>query len=313
MNNDIKVETESQEVVSRVVRGNTLETVISAVGTPVRTNAVWPSATYRQGQVPFTSNRDGTITYTGRPDITVIATADATLNHVGGGTDDLSLYIALNGTVLVETQITQAISGSRNISTNCRITLSTGDTLEQHVANESDTSNIVVEDSMFTLSVCSAGVPSHTCSNCQNHSVTWSLDLNFLVCAQCGRACEKQPPASVFEDEPDENFATGARRDSQGDKPRYDLIPLGALKRLAELYASGAKHYGENNWQKGMPMRRTYASMFRHMVQWAVGDKSEDHLRAVAWNAFALMFYEDEIAAGRLPEELNDMNWPKNV
>jgi len=104
-----------------------------------------------------------------------------------------------------------------------------------------------------------------------------------------------------------ENFDTGARRDVQVDKPRYDLVPVSALKRLADLYARGAVKYGENNYQKGIPYSRVYASLFRHLIQFREGDKSEDHLAAVAWNAFALMLYQDEIEKGNLPAELDDL------
>jgi hypothetical protein len=91
-----------------------------------------------------------------------------------------------------------------------------------------------------------------------------------------------------------DEFETGARRDTQVGKDRYDLIPVSALKRLAGLYARGAEKYGEGNFEKGIPFSRVYASMFRHMMQWREGDRTEDHLAAVAWNAFALMFYEEE-------------------
>ena len=104
-----------------------------------------------------------------------------------------------------------------------------------------------------------------------------------------------------------EDFDTGARRDTQTDKPRYDLVPVTALKRVADLYARGAVKYGENNYQKGMPFSRVYASLFRHLIQFREGDTSEDHLAAVAWNAFALMLYQDMIEKGTLPEELDDL------
>jgi hypothetical protein len=91
-----------------------------------------------------------------------------------------------------------------------------------------------------------------------------------------------------------DEYETGARRDTQVGKDRYDLIPVSALKRLAGLYARGAEKYGEGNFEKGIPFSRVYASMFRHMMQWREGDRTEDHLAAVAWNAFALMFYEEE-------------------
>ncbi len=104
-----------------------------------------------------------------------------------------------------------------------------------------------------------------------------------------------------------DEFETGARRDTQDDKPRYDLIPPEALKRLAELYARGAAKYGEGNFEKGMPFRRVYASLLRHLFSWAMAEHDEDHLAAVAWNAFALMFYEEKILDGSLPYELDDM------
>lgn len=90
-----------------------------------------------------------------------------------------------------------------------------------------------------------------------------------------------------------QSFETGMVRDTQDGKPRYDLIPVQSLKRLADLYARGAIKYDDNNWQKGQPYSRAYASLFRHVIAWREGDRSEDHLAAVAWNAFALMWYEE--------------------
>lgn len=98
-----------------------------------------------------------------------------------------------------------------------------------------------------------------------------------------------------------EQFPTGSQRDTQTDKPRYDLIPVEPLRRLAAHYALGGKKYGDNNWRLGQPNSRVYASLLRHVYAWAEGDESEDHLAAVAWNAFALMYNE-----GR--EDLDDMD-----
>jgi hypothetical protein len=111
---------------------------------------------------------------------------------------------------------------------------------------------------------------------------------------------------SVLDSGKRESFPTGSNRDAQAGKPRFDLIPLDALTRLANLYAAGAVKYGENNWQKGQPFSRVYASMFRHLVLWAMGNRDEDHLAAVAWNAFALMHYEDAVLSGALPDEIVD-------
>jgi hypothetical protein len=89
-----------------------------------------------------------------------------------------------------------------------------------------------------------------------------------------------------------EGFSSGAVRDTQEGKPRYDLIPPVPMRRLADLYARGAEKYGEGNWTKGMPLSRYQASMERHLNAWKEGDREEDHLVAVIWNAMAIIHFE---------------------
>ncbi len=103
-----------------------------------------------------------------------------------------------------------------------------------------------------------------------------------------------------------ETFSTGAQRDTQTSKLRYDLIPIGALEALAKVYTDGAVKYGDNNWQKGMPFKRVYASLLRHVFAWAAGDTTERHMANAAWNCFALLHYEDMVELGVLPPELDD-------
>lgn len=90
-----------------------------------------------------------------------------------------------------------------------------------------------------------------------------------------------------------ESFSTGAVRDSQSDKPRYDLISPFALKRIANLMVRGANKYGERNWEKGMPKERFYASALRHLLQYAQGDQDEDHLAAACFNIMALLHFDE--------------------
>lgn len=90
-----------------------------------------------------------------------------------------------------------------------------------------------------------------------------------------------------------QEFETGMVRDTADGKPRYDLVPVSPLKRLADLYMRGAIKYEEDNWQKGQPYSRAYASLLRHVYAWREGDRTEDHLAAAAWNAFTIMWYED--------------------
>lgn len=84
-----------------------------------------------------------------------------------------------------------------------------------------------------------------------------------------------------------EEFASGMVRDTQDDKPRYDLLDRAFLKRWAELMARGAKKYGENNWRQAegeAELSRFKASALRHIFQWLDGDITEDHGPAVAFN-----------------------------
>ncbi len=105
-----------------------------------------------------------------------------------------------------------------------------------------------------------------------------------------------------------EQFSTGAMRDQQIGKTRYDLIPIWVDKRLADLLESGAIKYAEYNWAKGMPVKRTYASLRRHLRQLLERDRSEDHFAAVLFNAMVLEHTLVGIEDGSLPPELYDLD-----
>lgn len=91
-----------------------------------------------------------------------------------------------------------------------------------------------------------------------------------------------------------QEFQTGSLRDTNEGKPRYDLISIHGLKRLADLMARGAKKYGERNWEKGQPVSRFYESLFRHLIAYREGDRSEDHLAAITFNTFGIIHMEEE-------------------
>lgn len=87
-------------------------------------------------------------------------------------------------------------------------------------------------------------------------------------------------------------FETGAIRDDKSDKNRPDLIPPEVKWRLGWHYKNGADHYGEHNWEKGIPDSSFIQSAERHWLQYQMGDKSEDHLAALVFNIFGLMYNE---------------------
>lgn len=56
------------------------------------------------------------------------------------------------------------------------------------------------------------------------------------------------------------------------------------LLEVSEHFEEGAKKYGENNWQKGIPVHCYINSAVRHYLKYMRGDKDEPHNRAFVWN-----------------------------
>lgn len=53
---------------------------------------------------------------------------------------------------------------------------------------------------------------------------------------------------------------------------------------VAIHFEEGAKKYGENNWQKGIPVHCYLDSAIRHYLKAVRGDDDEPHARAFVWN-----------------------------
>ncbi len=80
-------------------------------------------------------------------------------------------------------------------------------------------------------------------------------------------------------------FKSGLKKEvTKEEKPRYDLIPVEVLKRIAARFEHGALKYGENNWRLGS---KEEAKIFkqaahRHLFQWANDEQDgEDHAAAL--------------------------------
>lgn len=102
------------------------------------------------------------------------------------------------------------------------------------------------------------------------------------------------------------DFETGSRRDVEDGKLDFTLIPWMSLRRYVELLQRGADKYGRNNWRKGQSMARGERSLARHFAQYLAGERDEDHLAAIVFNAVLLMDHEDRLARGELPKSLDD-------
>ena len=53
---------------------------------------------------------------------------------------------------------------------------------------------------------------------------------------------------------------------------------------VSKHFEEGAKKYGENNWQKGIPVHCYIDSAIRHYLKCLRGDNDEPHDRAFVWN-----------------------------
>ena len=105
----------------------------------------------------------------------------------------------------------------------------------------------------------------------------------------------------------EESFTTGAVRDTSDDKMRPDLFSPFAEERVGNWLMLGARRYAERNWEKGMPFSRCWASLCRHKTKWQQGQRDEDHLAAIIFNAMAIIHFEEMVRRGVLPEQLDDM------
>lgn len=62
---------------------------------------------------------------------------------------------------------------------------------------------------------------------------------------------------------------------------------------VSKHFEEGAKKYGENNWQKGIPVHCYIDSAVRHYLKWLRGDNDEPHDRAFVWNLMCCIWEVD--------------------
>ena len=74
------------------------------------------------------------------------------------------------------------------------------------------------------------------------------------------------------------NFSDYWGEDTEGGRHSTMLL------EVAKHFEEGAKKYGDNNWQKGIPVRCYIDSAVRHYLKLRRGDEDEPHDRAFAWN-----------------------------
>ena len=73
----------------------------------------------------------------------------------------------------------------------------------------------------------------------------------------------------------------------------YHNSPETMFLEVAIHFEEGAKKYGENNWQKGLPVSCYIDSAVRHYLKHRRGDKDEPHDRAFVWNLLCCCWQVD--------------------
>ena len=67
-----------------------------------------------------------------------------------------------------------------------------------------------------------------------------------------------------------------------------------AILEVSIHFEEGARKYGENNWQKGIPVSSYIDSAIRHYLKWLRGDTDERHDRAVIWNLMCCVWTREK-------------------
>lgn len=95
-----------------------------------------------------------------------------------------------------------------------------------------------------------------------------------------------------------ETFEGNSKRSEK--RLRYDLIPREVIDALADRFTIGAEKFGDDNWKSGgyKFFTETKNHLQHHYLAYLAGDKEDeatyvDHLKAVLWNAGALLWWEN--------------------
>lgn len=89
-------------------------------------------------------------------------------------------------------------------------------------------------------------------------------------------------------------FDSGAQRDSNANKPFVHSLKGYTRIRFGYHMTTGAKKYGDKNWEKGIPTECYLESVDRHLARYLAGDRSEDHLSALIFNIQGCMLNEQK-------------------
>jgi len=104
-------------------------------------------------------------------------------------------------------------------------------------------------------------------------------------------------------------YSTGATKEDNTKtegKGAYHLLPVLAIREVAEIFRKGALKYSEWNWEAGLPLSRFIDSGKRHWDQEWEGLIDEKHAAQACWNALCYLQTLLMIQRGILPPTLDD-------
>ncbi len=124
-------------------------TTIATVDTPVLINGTWTSEAFSQ----FTLTAAGRATYTGVKDVRLPVSIGTTIEAASGTNKDITLYLALNGTVIANSKTVNQVGSNdqKNTSIMWQLDLVMGDFLEVFIENNTDAVDLVVNKASFRI------------------------------------------------------------------------------------------------------------------------------------------------------------------
>lgn len=129
------------------LNGNATETVIAAVGVPVKIAGTWTI----ERESKFSVDTTGRMTLTSERAVTVPLDGTTTTEAASGTNKDIKTYFALNGSVISNSGKKSKVGASdpRNTSILWQLELQPGDFIEEFQENNSDTTNLITEDAII--------------------------------------------------------------------------------------------------------------------------------------------------------------------
>lgn len=131
------------------MQGNATNTIIAVAGTPVLVAGAWAVELESQ----MTGTTGGRLTYNGGKDAKLPITGSVSVEPVSGTNIQLSAYIAINGVAIANSKRTASASSGQpsSITLPWQAVLSNGDYVEIWVANEDNTTNVLVSSAIHRI------------------------------------------------------------------------------------------------------------------------------------------------------------------